>query len=151
MGRPAEQLLVRGLQGDARAVFWRLMLAQAVTGAVATALAWLLGGDVEVARSAAYGALVALLPTALAMSRGLRWAFGPVSALAGLILWELVKVALIAALLALASRVLGVVHWPALLLGLLLTLKVYWVAWLLGQTARKRHVKKTRKVLANGC
>ena len=53
--------------------------------------------------------------------------------------WEMVKIAASVALLALAPRVVPALSWPALLVGLVLTMKVYWVA--LAYAPRKR--KKT--------
>ena len=42
--------------------------------------------------------------------------------------WEMVKIALSVALLVAAPRLVAALSWPALLVGLVLTMKVYWVA-----------------------
>ena len=56
------------------------------------------------------------------------------SAVAGFLLWEMVKIALTVAMLFAASRVVQDVSWPALLLGLVVTMKMYW----LGLRARSK-------------
>jgi len=112
---------------------WRALLAQALTGLVVTGLAWLLTRRPEVAWSAAYGALAGVLPAAVAARGTVRWArpgFPPAAALAGLLLWEGVKLALTVGMLMAAPRFLGVPSWPALLIGLALTIKMYWLGLL---------------------
>jgi ATP synthase protein I len=42
--------------------------------------------------------------------------------------WEMVKIALTVAMLVAAPRLVPQLSWPALLVGLVLALKVYWVA-----------------------
>jgi ATP synthase protein I len=46
----------------------------------------------------------------------------------GFFVWEAVKVALTVAMLGLATRVIDELSWPAMLAGLVVTMKVYWVA-----------------------
>ena len=43
-------------------------------------------------------------------------------------LWECVKIAVSVALLMLAARIVQPLSWPALLVGLVVCIKVYWVA-----------------------
>jgi len=50
------------------------------------------------------------------------------SAVFGFFLWEMVKIGLTVALLVMAPRMVSDLSWPALLVGLVLTMKVYWVA-----------------------
>ncbi len=50
-------------------------------------------------------------------------------ALAGLFVWELVKVVLTVVLLAAAPKVISELSWLALLAGFVVTMKVYWLAW----------------------
>lgn len=111
----------------------RALLMQALTGLLVAALAWLLTRRADVAWSAAYGALAGVLPAAVAARGALRWArpgFPPAAALAGVLLWEGVKLALTVGLLLVAPKVLGVPSWPALLIGLALTIKMYWLGLL---------------------
>jgi ATP synthase protein I len=56
------------------------------------------------------------------------------SATAGFFLWEVVKIGLTLAMLFAAPRVMRVLgqdlSWPAMLAGLVVTMKVYWLALL---------------------
>lgn len=130
----------------------RVLAMQVVTGAVVVVVAWLLSGRLEVAWSAAYGALVGVIPAALAAKGTARWAtpgFPPGAALAGFLLWEAVKVILAVGMLMAAPKILGAPHWPALLIGLVLTIKVYWIGLLLLQSMRSRQGQA--RVKTNGC
>ena len=71
-----------------------------------------------------------------------RWAapgFPPGAALAGLLLWEGVKLALTVGMLMAAPRFLGALSWPALLIGLVLTIKMYWVGLLWARPKKSAH------------
>ena len=50
------------------------------------------------------------------------------AAFAGFLLWEGVKIAVSVVLLILAVRIVQPLSWPALLVGLVVCIKVYWVA-----------------------
>ena len=50
------------------------------------------------------------------------------SAAVGFLLWEMVKLGLTFAMLSAAPRLVAGLSWPALLVGLVLAMKVYWVA-----------------------
>ncbi len=97
-------------------------MAQFGVGAGAALLAHLLFGA-QVATSVGYGALCAALPSAV-LARGMYSATSRASPVVGFMVWELVKVALGAAMLVAAPKLLGSVNWLALLIGLILTLKV---------------------------
>lgn len=109
---------------------WRVVAVQVLVGAVAALLAQWFTGQPVVAQSVAYGALSVVIPAAL-FARGVT---SPVSsanagaAVFGFLLWEIVKIGLTLAMLLLAPRVVAQVSWPAMLVGLVLTMKVYWVA-----------------------
>ena len=45
-------------------------------------------------------------------------------------LWEMVKIGVSVAMLALAPRLVPALSWPALLVGLVVCMKVYWLALL---------------------
>ncbi|MCL1961213.1 MAG: ATP synthase subunit I [Desulfovibrionaceae bacterium] len=131
----------------------RVLLAQAATGFVAAALAWAVTGSPQAAWSALYGALVGVLPAALAAKAMARWAapgFPPGAALAGFFLWEAVKVILAVGMLIAAPKILGAPNWPALLIGLVLTIKVYWVGLALAQSMRSRQ-GQVQRVKTDGC
>jgi ATP synthase protein I len=111
---------------------WWVVLAQSVVGAVAAGLAWLLTGNPSAAWSLAYGALAILLPAAVFV-RGLKGrlsSVNPGAAAFGFLVWQMVKLALTLAMLVAAPRLVVALSWPALLVGLVLALKVYWVALL---------------------
>jgi ATP synthase protein I len=109
---------------------WWVVLAQVAVGVVAALLAWLLTGLPSVAWSLAYGALAVALPAAL-FARGLSGrlaSVNPMTAALGFLVWQMVKLALTLAMLFAAPRLVVALSWPALLVGLVLALKVYWVA-----------------------
>jgi ATP synthase protein I len=109
---------------------WWVVLTQVVVGVLAALLAWLLTGVPSVAWSLAYGALAVVVPAAV-FARGLTGrlsSVNPVTGAVGFLVWQMVKLALTLAMLIAAPRLVGALSWPALLAGLVLTLKVYWVA-----------------------
>jgi len=108
---------------------WRVVAAQAVAGGVCAALAWGLTGKGGVALSALYGAAAIVVPGAV-LALGIKRfpATSPGAAVFGFLLWEMVKIALTLAMLFVAPRLVGGLSWPALLVGLVLAMKVYWVA-----------------------
>ncbi|MBC7162204.1 MAG: ATP synthase subunit I [Immundisolibacter sp.] len=111
-----------------RAPAW--MLVQVLAGAVTAMLAWAVDGRVSVMWSALYGAAAVVLPAAV-MARGLaRPVPTSVPALGAVRLlgWQVVKLMLALALLALAPRIVVPLSWPALLIGMVVCLKVYWLA-----------------------
>lgn len=109
---------------------WWVVGAQVVVGALVSLLAWVLTGKPSVAWSAAYGALAVALPAAV-FARGLTsrlFLANPGMAVFGFFLWEMVKIALTLAMLFAAPRLVMALSWPAMLAGLVVTMKVYWVA-----------------------
>jgi len=111
---------------------WRVIVVQAVVGAVAALLAVLITGRQEWGWSLLYGAATVVVPGAL-MARGMTSRLATVSpgALAvSFMVWELVTVAASVAMLVLAPKLVQHLSWPALLVGLVLCLKCYWVALL---------------------
>lgn len=116
---------------------WQLVLLQFGVGLVLASLVWAVSGSQALAWSAAYGALCVVAPTALmawgltsgALSRMLaRWRQG---AFAGFLLWEGVKVLLAVAMMWSAPRWVEGLDWLAMLAGVVVVLKVYWLGfWL---------------------
>lgn len=109
---------------------WWVVAGQAAVGVVAGLLAWLFTGKQNVGWSAAYGALAVVIPAAV-FARGLTGRFSSLNAgtaAVGFLLWEMVKIALTIAMLMVAPRLVAGLSWPALLVGLVLAMKVYWVA-----------------------
>jgi len=108
----------------------RVLLAQVVVGVATALMATLLTGRASVGWSAAYGAAAVVIPAAL-FARGLVGKMSSLNAGAAVFaffMWEFVKIALTVALLALAPRVVEALSWPAMLIGMLLAMKVYWLA-----------------------
>jgi ATP synthase protein I len=109
---------------------WWVVAGQAVVGLVAALVAWAVTGRQNVGWSAGYGALAVVIPAAI-FARGLTSRFSSLnaaSAAAGFMVWEMVKIASTIALLAAAPRLVAGLSWPAMLVGLILAMKVYWLA-----------------------
>jgi ATP synthase protein I len=109
---------------------WWVVAGQAGVGFVAALVAWALTGKQNVGWSVAYGALAVVIPAAV-FARGLTGGFSSLNAgtaAVGFLLWEMVKIALTLAMLAMAPRLVAGLSWPALLVGLVLAMKVYWLA-----------------------
>ena len=111
---------------------WWVIVWQLVVGVVAAGLIALWAGKAA-GVSAVYGSLAVVFPAAL-MVRGLqrqRAGAQPGAAMLGFVIWESVKVVLTVALLLAAPKVVSPLSWLALVVGFVVTMKVYWVAaWL---------------------
>lgn len=109
---------------------WWVVLGQVVVGTIVVLVAWLLTGSVGVAKSAAWGVLAVVLPAAL-FARGLTGQFAranPGTAVASFFVWELAKIVVTVGVMYVAYRVEVNLNWLAMLAGLVLTMKVYWLA-----------------------
>lgn len=109
---------------------WWVVAGQAGVGLVAALAAWAFTGRQNVGWSVAYGALAVVVPAAV-FARGLTGRFASLNAgtaAVGFLLWEMVKIALTFAMLVVAPRLVAGLSWPALLVGMVLAMKVYWVA-----------------------
>jgi ATP synthase protein I len=109
---------------------WWVVAGQVGVGLVAALVAWALTGKQNVGWSVAYGALAVVIPAAV-FARGLTGKVASLNAgtaAIGFLVWEMVKIALTLAMLAMAPRMVAGLVWPALLVGLILAMKVYWVA-----------------------
>ncbi len=118
---------------------WRVVVVQAGVGvALALLAAWVVGRE-GVALSVFYGALCVVVPGAL-MARGMTSRLSRMTPGAGAVsfmLWEAVKIAVSVALLMLAPKLVPSLSWPALLAGLVVCMKVYWMALLWRPAARR--------------
>jgi len=117
---------------------WWVVAGQAAVGLAVALAAWAVTGRQNVGWSAGYGALAVVIPAAI-FARGLTGRFASLNAVTaafGFVVWEMVKIAASVALLVAAPRLVPALSWPALLVGLVLTMKVYWVA--LAYVPRKR-------------
>lgn len=109
---------------------WWVVAGQASMGLVVALAAWAFTGRQNVGWSAGYGALAVVIPAAI-FARGLTGRFSSLNAgtaAVGFMAWEMVKIASSIALLAAAPGLVADLSWPALLVGLVLTMKVYWLA-----------------------
>jgi ATP synthase protein I len=109
---------------------WRVVAAQAGVGLSCAALAWLVTRSGSAAWSALYGALAVVVPGAL-LARGMtRGVVSAVAAATGFLVWEMLKIGVAVAMLAIAARVVPHLSWPALLVTMVVCIKVNWVALL---------------------
>lgn len=111
---------------------WRVVAWQLVVGLVSALLAGMWFGKVA-GVSVAYGCVAVVFPAAL-MVRGLQRQSAvvqPAAAMLGFVIWEAVKVLLTVVILVMAPKLISPLDWLALVVGFVVTLKVYWVAaWL---------------------
>jgi len=108
---------------------WWVVAGQLAVGLLAVLLTWVFLGE-AVAKSLACGVLAVVVPAAL-FARGLTSRFAQANAgtaVMSFFLWELVKVVMTVGLLLAAHRWVTDLSWPAMLVGLVVTLKVYWLA-----------------------
>ena len=108
---------------------WRVIAVQIAVGLVAL-IAGVATGRMEVFWSALYGAGVVVVPGAL-MARGMTsplTSVSPVGSAVSFMFWLMVKMGVSIALLMVAPRIVQPLVWPALLAGLVVCIKVYWVA-----------------------
>ena len=106
-------------------VFWQAVVGFGVVGA-----AFLVSGRPVVAVSAAWGVAAVVVPAAL-FARGLTGRFASVnvgSAVLSFFVWELIKIVATVGILFAAQRLVSGLSWLAMLLGLIVTIKVYWLA-----------------------
>ena len=109
---------------------WWVVAGQAGVGLVAALAAWVLTGRQNVGWSALYGALAVVIPAAV-FARGITGRISSVNAVGaamGFLVWEMVKLGLTFAMLMAAPALVAGLSWPALLVGMVLAMKVYWVA-----------------------
>ncbi|MBM3397500.1 MAG: ATP synthase subunit I [Betaproteobacteria bacterium] len=118
---------------------WRVLFLQIGVGALLAVLTGFVTGQFRLAASVAWGSVAVVVPAVVfvrALSRQMRRT-QPGSALAGLMVWELVKILLTVALLLVAPKVISELSWLALVAGFVVTMKVYWLAMALNWMQRK--------------
>ncbi len=122
---------------------WRVVGWQVVVVLASMLLALVLTKKMAVMYSLAWGGLCVVVPAAV-FARGLMSKAALVnagSATAGFFLWEVVKIGLTLAMLFAAPRVMQIVgqdlSWLAMLVGLVVTMKVYWLALLCKPAVRQ--------------
>lgn len=118
---------------------WKIVVGQVLVGVVVALAAWVLTGRASMGWSAAYGALAVVVPAAL-FARGVlrhKASANPRAAMVGFFGWEIAKIVLTVALLAAAPRLVPGLSWLALVVGMVITMKTYWVALLVRPGVRK--------------
>ena len=118
---------------------WKVVAGQALVGVLVALIAWALTGKASVGWSAAYGALAVVVPAGL-FARGVlrhKASSNPRAAMLGFFGWEIAKIVLTVALLAAAPRLVPGLSWIALLVGMVVTMKTYWVALMVRPGVRK--------------
>ena len=109
---------------------WWVVAGQAVVGVLVTLITWWVTGKTSSAWSAAFGALAVVVPAAL-FARGISGRFASAhvgSAVLVFFVWEFVKIVMTVGVVLLAQRLVVNLSWPIMLLSLVITMKVYWVA-----------------------
>ena len=109
---------------------WWVVGWQLLVGLFASALAWVITSQTIYAVSVACGALAVIIPAAL-FAHGLMSRFSSVSAANAVLsffVWELVKIGVTVGVLLMSHRWVEGLSWPAMLVGMVVTMKVYWVA-----------------------
>ena len=112
---------------------WVVLLGQLVVGCLVACAAWVLTSRQNAGWSALYGALAVVIPGAL-FARGLMSQFSSLNAVTagfGFFVWEAMKISLSVGMLFVAPRLVADLDWLAMLIGLIVTLKVYWLALLM--------------------
>ncbi len=124
---------------------WWVVAGQVVLGLVLVGLALALF-DQRIAKSVAWGVMAVVVPSAL-FARGLTSQFAKANvgtAVMSFFVWELVKIVVTLGILFAAHRLVSDLSWPAMLVGLVVTIKVYWLA-----LAFKRQAKPVQVINAS--
>jgi ATP synthase protein I len=117
---------------------WEVVAVQCVVGIIVALIVWGATGREEGLWSALYGAAVVVVPGAL-MARGMTSKLASMNPGVGAVsymLWQGVKIAVSVIMLMAAPRIVDELSWPALLAGLVVCIKVYWVALLWRRPAK---------------
>ena len=147
-----EKLEIRTLSREEAAVVragnpplnpWRVVGWQVIVVVISGLLALTFTQKWSVVWSVVWGGLSVVIPAAV-FARGMMsktTLLNAGTATGGFFLWELVKIALTLAMLYAAPQVMARLgqdlSWPAMLVGLVVTMKVYWLALLCKPTVRQ--------------
>ena len=122
-------------QNQPKLSVWWVLVAQLLMALVLATAVFLWFGRWSLFVSLIYGALSVVVPAAL-FARGLKSPAASVNAFTATLsfaVWQGVKMALTVLLMVLAPRLIEDLSWPALLAGLIVTMKVYWLALIWGK------------------
>jgi ATP synthase protein I len=118
---------------------WRIVGLQVVVALLVALAAWGVTGRTQAAWSAGYGGLAVVIPAVL-FARGLMSQFSSINAATagfGFFVWEAIKIAVSVGMLFAAPQLVTDLDWLAMLIGLIVTMKVYWVALLMRPKVNK--------------
>jgi ATP synthase protein I len=124
---------------------WRVVVGQLLVGLLLAAVVGVVTGRLSLAVSVGYGVIAVVLP-AVVFVRGLLRGVSSVGAVGkvvgaavfGFLLWELVKIAMTVVMLIAAPKLVVNLSWPAMLMGMVVTMKVYWVALVFGRAFKAK-------------
>ena len=114
---------------------WRVLAMQMLVAVLLSSAVAVWFTSVSLGLSWLYGALTVVVPAAL-FARGLTSPAASLNAMTAVMsfaAWQGVKWVLAVLFLVLAPRLLPELSWPALLAGLIVTMKVYWLALVWGK------------------
>ena len=120
---------------------WKVVAWQAGAGVLLAAAVAVFSGQWRLVSSVAWGSVAVVLPSAVfarAWVRQTRLEQAG-AALAGLFVWELVKILLTVVLLLASPLLISQLSWLALLAGFVVTMKVSWVVMAMGWWRRRTH------------
>lgn len=125
---------------------WVVLGVQALAGLLVSAGVWLVWQQGNAVWSALYGAAAAVIPGAV-MARGMsrqQASNSPGGGLTGFMFWEFAKVLTAVAMLVAAVKVVPSLHWPVLLVTMIVSLKVNWLAllWRRPSTQQQQETKQ---------
>lgn len=138
LSRMEAQALMKKLDSISLEVFLlKVLMWQALTAVAIALLAWLVSFSMAVVISTLYGAMCVVIPSALVARTMIRRIKADElkhsgGMLMGLFALELVKILATVGLLLAARLVLESPQWVAIVVGFVVTLKVYWVVALTG-------------------
>lgn len=126
---------------------WAVLGVQTLVGLILSTGVWLLWQQASAVWSALYGTATVVIPGAV-MARGMSRQFGkqttPGGAVLGFAVWELAKVMAAVAMLAAAVKVVPGLHWPVLLVTMIVSLKVNWLVllWHRPSTRKQEEIRQ---------
>ena len=123
---------------------WVVLVGQTAAGLLTAVACGAVTGRSSLGWSVLYGAMAIVVPSAI-FARGLLsrvTSMNPSAAVTGFFLWEMVKIGLVLAMLFAAPKLVTNLSWPAMLIGLVVTMKAVWlVLWLEAGVRRKSKVR----------
>jgi len=110
---------------------WRLVVTQVAVVGLLAVLVGIIFSSHTLAMSVVYGGICVIVPSAMFI-HGVRVHHGASirQRMVKFMVWELAKIALTISMLYVAPKVINELNWLALLAGFVVTIKLYWVAFI---------------------